>query len=54
MTLQEIIKLISEWIVNKQTGSIQINFCEGGISNTKLNMCIRAGDTIKIPKIKSS
>ena len=46
MTLKEIIDLITEWITHKKTGSIQINFFKGGISNANLTMCIKS-DTVR-------
>ena len=41
MTLEEVVRHITEWITGKRTGSIQINFFKGGISNINLTQCIK-------------
>ena len=41
MTIDEVVKYIVEWINDKRTGSIQINFFMGGISNINLTQCIK-------------
>jgi hypothetical protein len=41
MTLEEVIKYISDWISGKKTGSIQINMFKGGISNITLTQSVK-------------
>ena len=41
MTLEDLIRLISEWIAQEKTGSIQVNFFKGSIPNINLNQCIK-------------
>lgn len=42
--MNEIITIIREWIENKKSGSLQINFYAGGISSVNVN------ETIKLDK----
>lgn len=42
--LEQLIRIIKEWIDSRKVGSITINFFKGGISSVKLEK------TIKLPK----
>lgn len=41
MTLEEVIKHLAQWIAEKRTGSIQVNFFRGGVTNINLTQCIK-------------
>lgn len=49
--IDEIVKILKDWIDNKKTGSIQINFFRGGIGNLNLNKSIKL-DTSKTKEVK--
>ena len=39
-----LIEIIDDWLAKKHTGSITINFFEGGISNLTLNKSVKLGN----------
>jgi len=41
MTLKEVIEFIVQWIEDKKTGSIQVNFFRGGISTVKFTEILK-------------
>jgi hypothetical protein len=41
VTLKEVIKHLEKWEESAKTGSIQVNFFKGGISNINLTQCIK-------------
>lgn len=41
MTLEEVIVHLTTWIKEKRTGSVQVNFFKGGISNINLTQCLK-------------
>lgn len=41
MLLEEVVAHIASWIKEKRTGSIQVNFFKGGISNINITQCIK-------------
>jgi len=43
--LDELINIIKDWIDRKKTGSIQINFFKGGISNIIKQESEKLGET---------
>ena len=43
--LDKITKILKEWIDEKKTGSIQINFFKGGIGNLNLSNSIKLDTT---------
>jgi len=42
--IQQVIKLIEQWLKEKKVGNITLNFFKGGISSVRLE------ETIKLPK----
>ena len=45
--IEKIIEVIKNWIDNRKTGSIQINFFKGHIANLNLNNSIKLDTTEK-------
>lgn len=41
MTLEDVISYLEAWIKEKRTGSIQVNYFKGGISNLNLSQCVK-------------
>ena len=50
--LDKITKILKEWIDEKKTGSIQINFFKGGIGNLNLSNSIKL-DTTKTKEVQN-
>lgn len=39
MTLEEVIDMVADWITEKKTGAIRLNFFQGNINNYNMETC---------------
>ena len=39
MTLEEVVAMVADWMLEKKTGAIRLNFFQGNINNYNMETC---------------